>query len=83
MPKRPATASRRSALRPFLIAERERAGLSQAGLARKLGESQSWVARIENGRRLRVDVVEFLALAEAIGFDPVKAVHKLRWGRSE
>jgi hypothetical protein len=42
-----------------------------------VGRPQSWVARIERDDRLRVDVIEFLALAAAIGFDPVKAVRRL------
>jgi hypothetical protein len=35
------------------------------------GRYQSYIASIENGLR-RVDVVEFLQLAEAIGFDPTR-----------
>ena len=58
MSKRPATASYR-ALRALLIAERERAGVG------RLGRPQSWIAP-----RLRVNVVEFVALAKAIGFEP-------------
>jgi len=34
--------------------------------------SQSFVARVESGER-RIDVVEFLNIAKAIGFDP-------KWG---
>jgi hypothetical protein len=33
---------------------------------------------LEIGRRRRVDVVQFLALAKVIGFDPGKAVRKLQ-----
>jgi predicted transcriptional regulator len=43
----------------LLIAKRSEAGLTQAGLARKLGEHQSFVARLESGQR-RIDVIEFL-----------------------
>ena len=38
---------------------------------------QSFVARLESGQR-RVEVVEFLDLAEVLGFDPAKAVSALR-----
>jgi len=37
-------------------------------LANKIGEHQSFIARLESGQR-RIDVVEVIALAEAIGFD--------------
>ena len=78
MPKRPAaTALRRRALAALVITERHRAGLRQLDVARILGRPQSWVARIESDDRLRVDVIEFVALAAAIGFDPVKAVSRL------
>lgn len=45
-------------------------------MAEKLGRPQSYVADIERNER-RVDVIEFLALAEAIGFDPAKALRRL------
>jgi len=61
----------------FVIAERKRAGLSQAALAERLGRYQSIVAAIESGDR-RIDVVELIDLAEAIGFDPHKVIHLLR-----
>ena len=51
-----------------LIAERKKAGIRQIPLAKKLKRSQTWIARIESGER-RIDVIEFLELAEAIGFD--------------
>jgi transcriptional regulator with XRE-family HTH domain len=54
-----------------MIKAREEAGLTQAKLARRLGKSQSFVAKYEGGER-RIDVVEFLVLARAIGTDPVR-----------
>jgi transcriptional regulator with XRE-family HTH domain len=65
------------ALIDLLIDRREAAGLTQAQLAARLGEYQSFVARLESGQR-RVDVVEFLNLAEILGFDPAKAISSLR-----
>lgn len=53
----------------MLVDRRKAVGLSQADLARAIDRYQSVVAAIESGGR-RVDVVEFLELAEAIGFDP-------------
>jgi transcriptional regulator with XRE-family HTH domain len=48
---------------------REDAGLSQRALARKLGVHASWVAKVELGER-RLDVVEFIQVARALGRDP-------------
>ena len=58
---------RQEALCAFLVLERKKAGLTQADVAKKLGEHQSFVARLESGER-RIDVVEFIRLAEIIGF---------------
>jgi len=38
-------------------------------MARRLRCQQSLVARLESGQR-RIDVVEFIVLSRAIGFDP-------------
>ncbi len=67
---------RHEALRQLLITERKAAGLTQADVAAKLGRYQSYVATIEGGQR-RVDVVEFLEFAEAIGFNPQSVIRKL------
>lgn len=56
----------------FLLARmvdaRRDAGLQQTELAKRLGKPQSFVSKIERGER-RLDVVEFLLLARAIGVD--------------
>lgn len=72
--------ARQEALRELLVAERIKAGLNQAKLAKKLKQHQSFVARLEGGER-RIDVVEFLELAEVIGFDPIRALAKIRTHR--
>lgn len=51
--------------------------MTQADVAARLGVYQSLIARLESGER-RVDVVEFLELAEILGFDPVKAIAALK-----
>lgn len=51
--------------------------MTQADLADRLGEYQSFIARLESGQR-RVDVVEFIRLAEILGFDPAKAIASLK-----
>jgi transcriptional regulator with XRE-family HTH domain len=60
----------------ILIAERKKARIKQTQLAKQLGRSQTWVARMESGGR-RIDVVEYLALAKVIGFNPVKVIKQL------
>lgn len=52
------------------------AALTQAELAARLNRPQSFVARYEDGER-RLDVVEFIEVAEAIGFDPAEFVRAL------
>jgi transcriptional regulator with XRE-family HTH domain len=68
---------RHKALIALLIERREAIGMTQTQLADRLGEYQSLVARLESGQR-RVDVVEFLELAEALGFDAGKALAAVR-----
>ena len=52
-----------------LIEARKAKGVTQAGLAEKLKRPQSFISKIENGER-RIDVVEFLELADALGIKP-------------
>ncbi|HEU0082708.1 MAG TPA: helix-turn-helix transcriptional regulator [Bradyrhizobium sp.] len=61
----------------LLIERRKAAGLTQTELADRLGEYQSFIARLESGQR-RVDVVEFLELAEVLEFDAGKALAAMR-----
>jgi transcriptional regulator with XRE-family HTH domain len=68
--------SRHLALANFLVEKRKQAGLTQADVAKKLRRYQSFVATVEGGQR-KVDVVELLAFAEAIGFDPREALKRL------
>jgi transcriptional regulator with XRE-family HTH domain len=56
-------------VRDFLVEQRRKFGLTQTEVARRLGRHQSFVATVEAGQR-RIDVVELLDLAEAIGFEP-------------
>jgi transcriptional regulator with XRE-family HTH domain len=68
---------RHRALVDLIAKRRESSGITQTELARRLGEYQSFVARLESGQR-RIDVIEFLELADALGFDPAKAISSLR-----
>ena len=73
---------RHEALRAFLVEKRKKARLTQATVAGRLGRHQSFVATVEAGQR-RIDVVELLALAEAIGFDPKEAVRRLQTAKAD
>jgi transcriptional regulator with XRE-family HTH domain len=55
----------------LLVAVRHAAGVRQQALAKKLGRPQSFIAKYEGGER-RLDVVEFAAIARALGADPLK-----------
>ena len=54
-----------------LIAARKASGLTQKDLADRLQKTQGFVSSIETGLR-RVDVIEFCAIAHAIGIEPIK-----------
>ncbi len=56
-------------LRRHLREMRLRAGLTQTALGRRLNHTQQWVYKVETGER-RLDVIEFIEVARAIGFDP-------------
>ena len=60
----------------LLIAARKEAGLTQAQLASRIKRPQSFVAKYEGGER-RVDVIEFIAFAKALGRDPREVFDEL------
>lgn len=64
------------ALCALLVVARRKAGLNQAEVAERLNKPQSFVAKYEGGER-RLDVVEFLAVAQAIGADPQRLLRDL------
>jgi len=59
-----------------LTAARKNAGITQQQLADKLGKPQSFVAKYENGER-RLDMAEFMTIAEELGLDPVNILKAL------
>lgn len=61
----------------MLKAEREKAKLSPALVADKLGVNQTYVSKYEKGER-RLDLIEFLKIAEAVGFDPLDFIKRLQ-----
>ncbi|MBR1267660.1 helix-turn-helix transcriptional regulator [Bradyrhizobium sp. AUGA SZCCT0222] len=64
----------------LLVAVRKDAGVRQHALAKKLGRPQSFVAKYEGGER-RIDVVEFIAIARALGADPVRLFRDFAAGK--
>jgi transcriptional regulator with XRE-family HTH domain len=63
--------------RSLLVEKRKKSGLSQQEVADKLGRPQTYVSKCERGTR-RMDVVEFLRMADVIGFDPAAFIKKLK-----
>jgi transcriptional regulator with XRE-family HTH domain len=53
----------------LLLAARRAAGVTQVELSKRLGKQQSFVSNVERGLR-RIDVIEFFAIAIALGLDP-------------
>jgi transcriptional regulator with XRE-family HTH domain len=59
-----------------LKAVRRRAGVNQYQLAEQLGKGQSYVSKYERCER-RLDVIEFLDIANVLGVDPVDLIKDL------
>ncbi|MEA5421538.1 helix-turn-helix transcriptional regulator [Spirulina sp. CCNP1310] len=59
-----------------MIAARKDAKLTQQSIATALQKPQSFVAKYENGER-RLDVVEFLIIAQAIGVNPCNLLSEI------
>ncbi len=56
---------------------RQEAGLGQEELSRRLGQSATYIVKIEQGTR-RLDLIEFFQIADALGRDPLELVAQLR-----
>lgn len=63
-------------LQALLVNLRRAQGLTQEELAQRLGKSQSFIAKTEGGER-RLDVIEFIDLAEALHQDAVRLLGQL------
>jgi transcriptional regulator with XRE-family HTH domain len=51
---------------------RLRAGVTQNVLAKRLGNTQTFISKVERGER-RLDIVEFVEVCEALDIDPKAA----------
>lgn len=65
--------------RELITEARKSAGLTQVEVAARLKQHQSYVSKYESGVR-RLDVVEYIRVAKAVGFDPAELVRKLAEG---
>lgn len=61
----------------LLVAARQKAGLTQQQLAVRLGKPQSFISKYEGGER-RIDVIEFIAIAEALDMDASRAIRDIK-----
>jgi transcriptional regulator with XRE-family HTH domain len=60
-----------------LVRARERAKLKQAEVAARLGVPASYLSKVEAGTR-RLDVIELIRIAEAIGADAAELVGEVQ-----
>ena len=60
----------------LLARARERAGLKQFDVAARLSLPPSYLSKIENGTR-RLDVIEFVQIANAMNVDPGEIMREL------
>ena len=60
-----------------MIDARKKTGLTQAVVAERLQKPQSFVAKYENGER-RLDVIELLDVAAALGTRPETLIRQLQ-----
>jgi transcriptional regulator with XRE-family HTH domain len=72
-----ATQAQRKVLVRLLVEARERAGLSQRGLAAKLGWPLTTIARVETTER-RLEVTEFVLWCDALNASPETLLRALR-----
>ena len=63
--------------REQLVESRRESGLTQEEVADRLARPQSFVSKYERGER-RLDVIEFLEVADAIGIDPLRFLDRLK-----
>ena len=65
----------------LLVAVRKDADIRQQALAKALGKPQSFVAKYESRER-RLDMLEFLTIAGALGVDPIRLLRDFLAGKA-
>lgn len=66
----------------LLVQARKGKGMTQTELGTALGEDQTFISKVESGVR-RLDLVEFLAVADVLDIDVGEFVAELRKIRQE
>jgi transcriptional regulator with XRE-family HTH domain len=61
----------------LLATVRKETGVTQTDLGDRLGRPQSWIAKGERVER-RVDLLEVIAICDALRYDPCEFVRRLR-----
>ena len=61
----------------MLVKARTEVGLTQAELAKEIGWSQTDISKVERSER-RIDVIEFLQFAKALGIDAQDFLRQLQ-----
>lgn len=61
----------------LLVAKRREKGMSQVELGKRLGRPQTFVSKVEQCER-RLDVVEFLVIADILGLDIMYAIKEVK-----
>jgi transcriptional regulator with XRE-family HTH domain len=75
MPKSQFSAAYKAFIDVLIVARKE-AHLTQTELGARIGRKQTHISIIETGIR-RVDLIEFCALAKAMGYDPVRLFERV------
>jgi hypothetical protein len=60
---------------------REKRNIGKRELSRLMDRTEMWARRVEAGQVKRIDVIEFLKLAEICRFNPGAAINLIRRGR--
>lgn len=63
-------------LRTQLVAAREASGITQADLSTRLGRTQSFVSKYEQGER-KLDVMDFVLICRTLHLDPGQVLASL------
>jgi transcriptional regulator with XRE-family HTH domain len=75
MPRSPFSEAHTTLVQALVVARKD-AGLKQTEVALRLQKPQSFVSKYERGER-RLDVLEFGAIAEALGRDPGELLNQI------
>lgn len=76
MPRKSAFTAEYKRLCTLLREARDKAGLTQQQVARRLNRPQSYVSKYESGER-RLDVIEFIRISKALELMPDSILKKL------